>query len=78
MAFGVGTDSRDGKLLEAGGQQYMLSTMLAATSGRGNSVAEVLSYLQRSAGADATHPDGTIYYVLNSDRPLDDSTTRCS
>jgi uncharacterized protein (TIGR03790 family) len=47
--------------------QYFLSMMLAATSGDGNSVAEVLSYLRRSALADGTTPGGTIYLVKNSD-----------
>ena len=56
-----------GELLEAGGQQYLLSTMLAVTSGRGNSVAEAIRYLDRSAKADGTHPAGTIYYMKNSD-----------
>ena len=57
----------DGRLIEAGGQPYMLSTMLAYTSGRGNSVAEALSYLQRSAAADGTFPKGTIYFTRTSD-----------
>ena len=34
-----------GELQEAGGQPYMLSTMLAMTSGRGNSVGEAIAYL---------------------------------
>jgi hypothetical protein len=57
----------DGMLLEAGGQHYMLSVMLGVTSGRGNSVAEVISYLERSAAADGTQPTGTIYYAHNAD-----------
>lgn len=48
------------------GRRYYLSTMLGVTSGRGNSLAEVLAYLKRSAAADATHPKGTIYYVKNN------------
>jgi hypothetical protein len=41
--------------------------MLAVTGGRGNTRAEVLSYLNRSAAADGTRPPGTIYFVQNSD-----------
>jgi len=57
----------DGRLIEAGGQPYRLSTMLAYTSGRGSSVGEALSYLQRSAEADGTFPKGTIYFTRTSD-----------
>jgi uncharacterized protein (TIGR03790 family) len=49
------------------GQRYLLSTMLGVTRGRGNTVAEVLAYLRRSANADGTRPRGTIYYMRNSD-----------
>jgi hypothetical protein len=41
--------------------------MLGVTSGRGNSLDEVLHYLRVSAGADGTHPRGTIYFVENGD-----------
>lgn len=62
-----------GQLVEAGranplrGETYLISTLLAWTSGRGNSVREAIDCLRRSATADGTRPDGTIYYVLNSD-----------
>ena len=56
-----------GELLEAGGQPYMLSTMLAVTSGRGNSVREAIAYLERSATADGTHPKRTIYFSKTGD-----------
>ncbi|QDU91345.1 hypothetical protein Pla175_47660 [Pirellulimonas nuda] len=49
------------------GQGYLLSTMLGVTTGRGNTVSEVLSYLERSAGADATQPRGTFYFCRNDD-----------
>jgi uncharacterized protein (TIGR03790 family) len=49
------------------GRHYLLSMMLAVTSGRGNTRDEVLSYLNRSAAADGTHPPGTIYFVQNDD-----------
>jgi uncharacterized protein (TIGR03790 family) len=45
------------------GQRYFLSVMLGVTTGRGNTVDEVLSYLYRSVKADATHPDGTFYFM---------------
>ncbi|GMQ80404.1 MAG: hypothetical protein BMS9Abin04_389 [Planctomycetia bacterium] len=54
-----------GRRLDAGGLSYLLSTMLAVTSGRGNTVAEALAYLRRSVQADGKHPRGTIYFVKN-------------
>jgi len=51
----------------ATGQNYLLSTMLGVTTGRGNTVDEVLTYLRRSAAADGTQPDGTFYYMKNND-----------
>ncbi len=56
-----------GALAEAGGQRYMLSTMLGVTTGKANSVNEVLAYLRRSAPADGTQPKGTIYYSKKND-----------
>jgi hypothetical protein len=56
-----------GELLEAGGNHYLLSVMLAVTSGRGTSVGEAHSYLRAAARADGTRPGGTIYFVKNSD-----------
>jgi hypothetical protein len=56
-----------GEAVEEGGQHYLLSTMLAMTVGRGNSVSEALDYLERSAEADATGPKGTIYYCSTAD-----------
>jgi len=47
--------------------KYLLSTMLAVTSGRGNSVSEALAYLRRSAAADGTRPRGAVYYLVNGD-----------
>ncbi len=49
------------------GIHYMLSTVLACTSGRGNSVGEVLASLKRSVAADGTRPKGTIYFMRNND-----------
>src|SRR5262249_36269943 len=49
------------------GQRYLLSTILGVTQGRGNTVAEVLSYLKRAGSADGTKPPGTIYFMWNKD-----------
>lgn len=51
----------------AEGLHYYLSTMLAYTSGRGNSVGEAIDYLSRSALADGTRPEGTVFFMRNSD-----------
>jgi hypothetical protein len=56
-----------GEIIPFGGRSYLLSTMLGVTAGRGNSTAEVLAYLKRSAAADGTHPKGAIYFVKNDD-----------
>ena len=61
LKFGPG-----GKPVAEGGRSYLLSTMLGVTAGRGNTLKEVLSYLQRNVEADGTHPSGTIYYVRNN------------
>lgn len=58
---------QDGRLLEAGGNRYLLSVMLGVTAGRGNTVREVAAYLERAAAADGTRPAGTIYLMTNSD-----------
>jgi hypothetical protein len=58
---------RDGELLETGGERFVISAMLGVTSGRGNSVREVIDYLTTAAGADGTSPAGTIYYLSNGD-----------
>ena len=49
------------------GERYMLSTMLAVTSGRGTTVNEALKRLQEAKDADGKGPLGTIYYILNGD-----------
>jgi hypothetical protein len=56
-----------GELVEKDGASYMLSAMLGVTAPHGNTVAEVLNYLERSAHADGTHPKGTIYFMKNDD-----------
>lgn len=53
--------------LSGPGMRYMLSTVLGVTTGRGNSVSEVIQMLYRSVEADGTRPDGTIYYMANED-----------
>jgi hypothetical protein len=49
----------------ADGRRYLLSTMLAYTSGRGDSVSEAITCLRRAAAADGTRPAGTIMYGNN-------------
>ena len=51
----------------AKGMRYLLSTVLACTSGRGNSVTEAVHSLQRSIGADGSRPKGTVYFLENRD-----------
>lgn len=62
---------RDGKKITVGqsgqGMFYVISTVLAVTSGCGNSVEEALSSLKRSVAADDTHPAGTVYFMKNDD-----------
>lgn len=57
----------DGEITTGDGPHYILSTMLAVTTGRGNSVREALECLRRSAAADGTLPTGTIYYMKRGD-----------
>jgi len=57
----------DGRLLEAGGNRYLLSVMLGVTAGRGNTVRETAASLERAAAADGTRPAGTVYLMTNSD-----------
>nr|CAI78841.1 conserved hypothetical protein [uncultured bacterium] len=57
----------DGEIVADRGHRYLLSTVLAITSGRGNSVSEALASLRRSAAADGSQPHGTIYYMMNDD-----------
>jgi tetratricopeptide (TPR) repeat protein len=49
------------------GMRYLLSTMLSVTSGRGLSVSEAIAQLERSAAADSTFPQGTVYLMENND-----------
>lgn len=52
------------------GDRYWLSTMLGIVADedtRGSTLEEVLEYLTRSAVADASFPQGTIYFVQNGD-----------
>lgn len=47
--------------------RYLLSTTLAVTAGRGNSLADTLAALRRSVTADGTRPTGTVYFLRNGD-----------
>jgi uncharacterized protein (TIGR03790 family) len=64
---GTRTFDVEGKVVPAGGESYLLSTMLGVTSGYGMTVSEVVSYLRRSASADGTRPKGTIYFCKTGD-----------
>ena len=52
---------------DEGTPRYLLSTVLACTTGRGMSVDEALVNLRRSAAADGSRPTGTIYFERNGD-----------
>ena len=58
---------KGGQIGRAGGQHYLLSTMLGYTSGRGNSVLEVIDYLKRGSKADGSLPMGSIYFARTDD-----------
>jgi tetratricopeptide (TPR) repeat protein len=45
--------------------QYYLSTFLAYTGVRGNSIPEIRHYLSRAAASDGTAPEGTVYLMEN-------------
>ena len=45
--------------------RYLLSIMLAVTSGRGNSVPEALESLRAARDADGSRPNGTFYFMRN-------------
>lgn len=62
----VGWDS-NGVPVAQGGQKYYLSTCLGVTYGRGNSVREIINYLDAAVSSDGVHPNGTIYYVAKND-----------
>ena len=55
--------NQEGQRSVSGGEQYFLSVMLGYTDGRGNTVDEVIRYLRRSALADGTRPQGTVYLM---------------
>ena len=46
-------------------RRYYLSTRLGYTGFKGNTVPEILECLRSAAGADGTHPDGTVYICKN-------------
>ena len=53
---------------DGSGRRYLLSTVLATTTGRGNSLDEVIDYLRRSRSADGSFPAGSVYFPVNSDQ----------
>jgi hypothetical protein len=46
---------------------HYLATLLAWTGTNGNSVPEVKHYLSAARHSDATHPEGTVYLMVNTD-----------
>lgn len=62
-----GFDRERNRTDPANGAHYLLSTMLAVTSGRGLSVHEAMDSLSRSVAADGSMPEGTFYYMRNGD-----------
>ncbi len=70
LAFSAATSwSLLGEPAAAGeGDRYLLSSVLAVTSGRGLSVAESVAALRRSAESDGTRPGGTIYFCRSGDK----------
>lgn len=53
--------------VDSGGMQYYLATQLGNTCPSGNTAPEIIAYLNRSAAADGARPDGTFFYMQNSD-----------
>ena len=49
------------------GRLFVLSTVLAVTTGRGNTLTEAIAQLKRSVAADGTHPQGTFIFTSNQD-----------
>lgn len=65
-AFAVGPWDETGKLSRgSSGDKYLQSIVLGVTSGRGNSVSEVVAGLRRAAGADGTRPKGMFYFMTD-------------
>ena len=60
-----GWNARGERTASAKDLRYLLSVMLAVTSGRGNSVPEALDALRAAAGAAGTRPKGTFYFMRN-------------
>lgn len=49
------------------GRRYFMSTMLGVTTGRGNTVDEVIASLRRSSYANVVPPVGAFYFMRNKD-----------
>lgn len=48
-------------------RRYLLSTVLGVTTGRGNTVDEVIAALERAVEAEASPPRGVFYFMRNND-----------
>ena len=59
--------TNEGRPTLGAGRRYLLSMALGVVGGRANTVGEVRAMLERSAAADGTRPDGTVYFMKNGD-----------
>lgn len=48
-------------------RRYFIAGLLGYTGVNGNTLAEVINMVYSSAGADGTHPTGTVYYMETTD-----------
>lgn len=64
VAYNLGVPSTS-----SSAKKYFIGCMLGYTGPRGNTVAEVLAMIDRSAGVDGTHPTGTFVFMNNTADP---------
>ncbi len=55
-----------GARVQKGGIPYLLCTQLGCSQPEGNTVDEMKAYLKRAVEADGTRPEGTFYYMKNT------------
>lgn len=67
-AFDARTDWLYGRPGEGpSARRYYIGALLGYTGARGNSPAELAAMIDRSAAADASHPEGSFYFMNTSD-----------
>ncbi len=59
--------SPDGRRVPSGGVRYMMSAMLGVTYNRASTVEQIKSYLSKSAQADGSNPEGSVYLMTSRD-----------